>query len=97
MKDRNAVAGSSLAIRRASLLCAANNAALAGDVFLALIHTTLMHEGKPWRNLTALFEHDKHVEAAPQGSLPCSYEANLERVDENRMRPAHRSVTTARP
>ncbi|MFW5741223.1 MAG: IS66 family transposase [Myxococcota bacterium] len=75
-------------LRRGSLFYATTNGALAGDVFLALIHTTLMHGGNPWKYLTALFVHHKQVEAAPQDWLPWNYEASLARLDENQMTAA---------
>ncbi|MFW5739347.1 MAG: IS66 family transposase, partial [Myxococcota bacterium] len=40
-------------LRRGSLLYATFNGALAGDVLLALIHTTLMDGGKPWARQAA--------------------------------------------
>jgi hypothetical protein len=75
-------------LRRASLFYATTNGALAGDVFLALIHTTLLHGGNPLRYLTELFVHHKQVEAAPQDWLPWNYEATLARLGENQMRAA---------
>ena len=75
-------------IRRASLFYATTNGALAGDVFLALIYTTLLHGGNPLRYLTALFDHYKQVEAAPQDWLPWNYESALSRLNECQLRAA---------
>gem|GEM_PF-6646365 len=67
-------------LRRASLFYATTRGALAGDVFQALICTTLLHGGNALRYLTSLFMHDKHVEAAPHDWLPWNYEAALARL-----------------
>jgi hypothetical protein len=79
---------SAIRLRRASLFYATTSGALAGDVFLALIHTTLLHGGNPLRYLTALFIHYKEVEAAPEDWLPWNYEAAMARLDEREMRAA---------
>lgn len=55
---------------------------MVGDVFQALIYTTLLHGGNPLRYLTALFVHYKQVEAAPQDWLPWNYQAALSRLDD---------------
>jgi transposase len=74
--------------RRASLFYRTKNGALVGDVYTALIATTLLHRGDPFRYLTALFTNDKAVEAAPADWLPWNYEAALTRL-------AHRHANAA--
>jgi hypothetical protein len=49
---------------------ATTRGALVGDIFQALICTTLLHGGNPLRYLTALFVHYKQAEASPQDWLP---------------------------
>lgn len=73
-------------MRRASLFYATTKGALVGDVFLALIYTTLLHRGNPWRYMTALFIHHKEVEAMPEDWLPWNYEATLARLAESPLR-----------
>jgi transposase len=75
-------------LRRASLFYATTKGALVGDVFTALIYTTLLHGGDPFRYLTALFAHDKEVEAAPLEWLPWNYQDALSRIDQHRLRAA---------
>jgi len=70
--------------RRASLFYATKNGAFVGDVYMALIYTTQLHGGDPFRYLTALFTHDKDVAAAPEEWLPWTYEATLARLAERR-------------
>ena len=69
-------------VRRASLFYATTNGARVGDVFMALIYTAVLHGGDPFRYLTALFSHDKDVQAAPHQWLPWNYEATLSRLEE---------------
>lgn len=68
--------------RRASLFYRTKNGALVGDVYTALIATTLLHRGDPFRYLTALFTNYKAVEAAPTDWLPWNYEVALARIDQ---------------
>lgn len=68
--------------RRASLFYRTKNGALVGDVYTALIATTLLHGGDPFRYLTALFTNYKAVAAAPAEWLPWNYEAALARLDQ---------------
>jgi transposase len=68
--------------RRASLFYRSKNGALVGDIYTALIVTTQLHGGDPFRYLTALFKNYKAVEAAPADWLPWNYEAALARLDE---------------
>jgi hypothetical protein len=67
--------------RRASLFYRTMKGAHVGDVYTALIATTLLHRGDPFRYLTALFTNYKAVEAAPADWLPWNYEAALARLD----------------
>ena len=67
--------------RRASLFYRSKNGALVGDVYTALIVTTQLHRGDPFRYLTALFTNDKAVAAAPEDWLPWNYEDTLARLD----------------
>ena len=69
-------------LRRSSLFYATTNGALAGDVFLAVIHTALLHGADPFRYLMALFTHQKQVEASPHEWLPWNYQLALSRLDE---------------
>ena len=68
--------------RRASLFYRTKNGALVGDVYTALIATTLLHGGDPFRYVTALFTNYKAVEAAPAEWLPWNYEAALACLDQ---------------
>jgi hypothetical protein len=66
--------------RRASLFYRTRNGALVGDVYTALIVTTQLHRGDPFRYLTALFTNYKAVAAAPEDWLPWNYEDTLARL-----------------
>lgn len=66
--------------RRASLFYRTSNGALVGDVYMALIVTTQLHHGDPFRYLTALFTNYKAVAAAPADWLPWNYEETLARI-----------------
>jgi transposase len=66
--------------RRASLFYRSKLGALVGDIFMALIVTTQLHHGDPFRYLTALFKNYKAVAAAPQDWLPWNYEDTLARL-----------------
>jgi len=66
--------------RRASLFYRSKNGALVGDVYTALIVTTQLHRGDPFRYLTALFTNYKAVAAAPEDWLPWNYEDTLARL-----------------
>jgi len=66
--------------RRASLFYRTKNGALVGDVYMALIVTTQLHHGDPFRYLTALFTNYKAVAAAPADWLPWNYEQTLARL-----------------
>jgi transposase len=66
--------------RRASLFYRTSNGARVGDIYMALIVTTQLHGGDPFRYLTALFENYKDVEAAPAEWLPWNYEVALARL-----------------
>ena len=68
--------------RRASLFFRSKNGALVGDVYTALIVTTQLHRGDPFRYLTALFKNYKAVAAAPKDWLPWNYEETLARLDQ---------------
>jgi transposase len=67
--------------RRASLFYRTKNGALVGDVYTALIATTLLHRGDPFHYLTALFTHYKAVAVAPADWLPWNYKSALARLD----------------
>jgi hypothetical protein len=67
--------------RRASLFYRTKNGALVGDVYSALVVTTQLHRGDPFRYLTALFSNDKAVAASPADWLPWNYEKALARRD----------------
>jgi hypothetical protein len=66
--------------RRASLFYRSCRGALVGDVYMALIYTTELHGGDPFRYLTALMTHDKEVAARPAEWLPWNYASALARV-----------------
>jgi len=68
--------------RRASLFYRSMNGARVGDVYTALIVTTQLHRGDPFRYLTALFTHYTAVAAAPSDWLPWNYEDALARLDQ---------------
>jgi transposase len=68
--------------RRASLFYRSRNGAFAGDVYTALIVTTQLHRGDPFRYLTALFTNYKAVAAAPADWLPWNYDDTLARLDQ---------------
>jgi transposase len=67
--------------RRASLFYRSRNGALVGDVYTALIVTTQLHRGDPFRYLMALFTNYKAVAVAPKNWLPWNYEDTLARLD----------------
>jgi transposase len=67
--------------RRASLFFRSRNGALVGDVYTALIVTTQLHRGDPFRYLMALFKNYNAVAAAPKDWLPWNYEEALARLD----------------
>ena len=66
--------------RRASLFYRSRNGALVGDVYTALLVTTQLHRGDPFRYLTALFTNYKAVAVAPKNWLPWNYEDTLARL-----------------
>jgi transposase len=68
--------------RRASLFYRSMNGALVGDVYTALIVTTQLHRGDPFRYLMALFTNYKAVAAAPNEWLPWNYQDTLARLDQ---------------
>ncbi len=68
--------------RRASLFYRSKNGALVGDVYTALIVTTQLHRGDPFRYLMALFTNYKAVAAAPKNWLPWNYQDTLARLDQ---------------
>jgi transposase len=74
--------------RRASLFYRSMNGALVGDVYTALIVTTQLHRGDPFRYLTALFTNYKAVAAAPKDWLPWNYEEALARLDQRHAQAA---------
>ena len=74
--------------RRASLFYRSRNGALVGDVYTALIVTTQLHRGDPFRYLSALFTNYKAVAAAPKDWLPWNYEKALARLDQRHAKAA---------
>jgi len=74
--------------RRASLFYRSKNGALVGDVYTALLVTTQLHRGDPFRYLTALFTNYKAVAAAPKDWLPWNYEDTLARLDQRHAQAA---------
>jgi transposase len=74
--------------RRASLFYRSKNGAFVGDVYTALIVTTQLHRGDPFRYLTALFTNYKAVAAAPADWLPWNYEDTLARLDQRHAQAA---------
>jgi len=68
--------------RRASLFYRSMNGALVGDVYTALIVTTQLHRGDPFRYLTALFTNHKAVADAPADWLPWNYEDAVARLEQ---------------
>jgi len=68
--------------RRASLFYRTRNGALVGDVYTAIIVTTMLHHGDPFHYLTALFTHYKAVAAAPADWLPWNYKEALARLEQ---------------
>jgi transposase len=68
--------------RRASLFYRSKNGALVGDIYTALIVTTLLHRGDPLRYLTALFTNYKAVANAPADWLPWNYADALAHLDQ---------------
>ena len=67
--------------RRTSLFYRTMNGARVGDIYTALIVTTQLHGGDPFRYLTALFTNCKAVAAATAEWLPWNYEGALARLD----------------
>lgn len=74
--------------RRASLFYRSTKGAFVGDVYMALIFTTQLHGGDPFRYLTALFTNYKDVRAAPADWLPWNYEAAIARAAQCQARAA---------
>jgi hypothetical protein len=74
--------------RRASLFYRTMHGAFVGDIYTALIVTTHLHRGDPFRYLTALFTHHKAVAAAPHDWLPWNYERALTRLEPRHARAA---------
>lgn len=74
--------------RRASLFYRSMNGALVGDVYTALIVTTQLHRGDPFRYLMALFTNYKAVATAPKDWLPWNYEQALARLDQRHAQAA---------
>jgi transposase len=74
--------------RRASLFYRSMNGALVGDVYTALIVTTQLHRGDPFRYLTALFTNYQAVADAPADWLPWNYEDTLARLDQRHAQAA---------
>jgi transposase len=68
--------------RRASLFYRTRNGALVGDVYTALIVTTMLHHGDPFHYLTVLFTHYNAVAAAPADWLPWNYKEALARLEQ---------------
>lgn len=68
--------------RRTSLFYRSCRGALVGDVYMALIYTTELHGGDPFRYLSALMTHDKDVATRPAEWLPWNYQRALERLAE---------------
>jgi transposase len=68
--------------RRASLFFRSRTGAFVADVYTALIATTQLHRGDPFRYLTALFTNYKAVAAEPNDWLPWNYEEALARLDQ---------------
>ncbi|HEX6364387.1 MAG TPA: transposase [Albitalea sp.] len=67
--------------RRASLFYRSRSGAVVGDIYMALLVTTQLHHGDPFRYLTALFMNYKAVMTAPADWLPWNYEATLARLN----------------
>lgn len=74
--------------RRASLFYRSMNGARVADIYTALIVTTQLHGGDPFRYLTALFTNYKAVAAAPADWLPWNYEHALARLGQRHNRAA---------
>jgi hypothetical protein len=74
--------------RRASLFYRSCHGAHVGDVYMALIYTTELHGGDPFRYLTALMTHDKDVAARPAEWLPWNYELAMAALAERRAKAA---------
>ena len=74
--------------RRVSLFYRTMNGARVGDIYTALIVTTELHGGDPFRYLTALFTNYKAVAAAPADWLPWNYQAALARLEQRPARAA---------
>jgi hypothetical protein len=67
--------------RRASLFYRTMNGAFVGDVYTALIVTTLLHGGDPFHYLTTLFTHHKAAAEVPDDWLPWTYRDTLARLE----------------
>jgi hypothetical protein len=70
--------------RKSSLFYLTTNGARVGDIYTALIATTQLHRGDPFRYLTALFTNHKAVAAAPAEWLPWNYEDALARLEQQK-------------
>lgn len=65
--------------RRASLFYRSLSSARVGDIYMALIYTTELHGGDPFRYVTALLTYEKAVAAHPEDWLPWNYVSAIER------------------
>jgi len=65
--------------RRASLFYRSLSSAHVGDIYMALIYTTELHSGDPFRYITALLTHHKAVAERPADWLPWNYQSAVAR------------------
>ncbi len=63
--------------RKNSLFYKTENGALAGDIFMSLIHTANLAGAEPFDYLVAIMSHPKYVEDCPDKWLPWNYRDTL--------------------
>ncbi len=68
--------------RKNSLYYRSARGALAGDIYMTLIHTCKMNGINPYKYLVALMRHGEDVESHPQDWLPWNYGRRLEALAE---------------
>jgi len=68
--------------RKNSLYYRSVRGALAGDIYMTLIHTCELNRVNPYKYLAALMRHSEEVEARPQEWLPWTYRDRAAELDE---------------
>jgi len=67
--------------RKNSLFYKTERGALAGDLFMSLIHTAQLCGIDSWNYLTELMRHHRQIEQDPKQWLPWNYKETLAKLD----------------